>query len=65
MITVNDNKIEWHEGMTVQDAIDAMRYDFALITVTVDNVFVHPLDYTTTQIADGSDVRALHLFHGG
>ncbi len=66
MIIVNGrNKLEWTEGFTVQDVLDKMRYDYALITVTVNNEIVSEDDYDSFKVADDSDVRAIHLCHGG
>lgn len=65
MIVVNGNRVEWHEGMTVRDALDAMGYDFPLITVTVDGVFVSDDDYDTYQLPDNTEVKAIHIHHGG
>lgn len=65
MIRVNEEPVEWREGMTVSDALDAMGYDFVLITVFVDGEHVPPDDHGTFVIPDGADVRALHLHHGG
>lgn len=65
MIAVNEVEVKWHEGMTVSDALAAMNYDFAHITVTVNDHFVPTSEYNTHIIPDNADVRAIHLFHGG
>ena len=66
MILVNNrDKVEWREGMTVQDVLDAMRYDYALITVTIEGTLVPEHDYDTCTVADGSKVGVFHLAHGG
>lgn len=65
MIHVNETPVPWKEGMTVQDALDAMGYDFVHITVTVNDKLVESADYDTTPVPDNADVRAIHLFHGG
>lgn len=65
MIRVNEIEVLWREGMTVQDCLDAMGYDFVHITVTVNDVFVESLQYRSTQVPDRADVRAIHLYHGG
>lgn len=65
MIHVNETPVPWKEGMTVQDALDAMGYDFVHITVTVNDMLVESSDYDTTPVPDNADVRAIHLFHGG
>lgn len=66
MITVNDrDRVEWREGMTVQDLLGAMGYTYVLITVTVDGVLVPEDEYTTRPVPDGSRVGVFHLAHGG
>ena len=65
MITINDNKLPWKEGMTVSDALAAMKYDFAHITVTVNGKFVEPDDFDSTALPDQADMKAIHLHHGG
>ncbi len=66
MITVNErDRIEWRSGMTVQDLLDEMGYDYALITVTVDDRLVPEDDYGSHCIDDGASVTVFHLAHGG
>lgn len=66
MITINNrDKIEWKKGMTVQDMLDEMEYDYALITVTVNDILVAEEDYSSLAIEDGSRVVVFHLAHGG
>ncbi len=66
MITVNNrDRVEWEEGMSVQDLLDKMGYDYALITVTVDGTLVPEKEYDTFLLEDGSSVTAFHLAHGG
>lgn len=66
MIVVNNKeKLEWHEGMTVQDILDKMNYIYPRITVTVNNKLVQREDYGTYLVPDGADVNVFHLAHGG
>lgn len=66
MIMVNNrDKLQWHEGMTVQDVLDAMRYKFSLIIVTINGEIVPKDDYETQQVPDDADVKAIHIMHGG
>ena len=66
MIIVNNrDKVEWCERMTVQDVLDAMGYDYALITVTIEGTLVPEDDYGTQPVPDGSKVGLFHLAHGG
>jgi thiamine biosynthesis protein ThiS len=50
---------------TVQDVLDALGYDYALITVTVDGELVAQEDYASHLIADRAAVSVFHLAHGG
>ena len=66
MIIVNNrDKVEWKEGMTVQDLLDEMGYHFRLITVTVNDDLVSKYDYGSLQLSDNAKVGVFHLAHGG
>ena len=66
MITVNArDRIEWRSGMTVQDLLDEMGYDYVLITVTVDDRLVPEDEYDSYGLKDRSSVTVFHLAHGG
>ena len=66
MVTVNGNRtVEWRTGLPVADILRELGWDYALITTTVDGHFVERDDYESTQVADGADVRAIHIAHGG
>lgn len=66
MVTVNNrDPVEWREGLTVQDVLDALGYDYALITVTVNGELVAQEDYTSHLISDQAAVSVFHLAHGG
>lgn len=65
MITVNSNKIDWHEGMTVTEVFKIMGYDFSLIVTSVNGEVIHEDNYDTCYIPDGADVKAIHIHHGG
>ncbi len=66
MIRVNKrHTIEWEEGMTVQQVLDAMNYNYSLITVSVNNVLVPREEYDTYLVPDRAEVNVFHLAHGG
>ncbi len=66
MILVNDrDEVRFHEGITVREVLDAMGYDWALLTVTVNETFVPPEEYRAYVVPDNADFKAMHLFHGG
>jgi len=65
-LIVNDrDRVDWHEGMTVQDLLSAMGYSYALITVTVNDQLVIEQDYPHHRIPAGARVTVFHLAHGG
>ncbi len=66
MIIINNrDKLDWHEGMTVEDVLNAMKYTFHMITVTVNGELVKKIDYDTHQVPDNASVSVFHLAHGG
>ena len=66
MLTVNDrDRLDWREGMTVQEALDVLGYEFAMMIVTVDGELVPEEDYAGWTLTDGADLKVIHLAHGG
>lgn len=66
MIIINNrDKLEWSEGMNVQDLLTKMGYTYTLITVTVNGEFVPKENYEDHIVPDGADVTVFHLAHGG
>jgi len=66
MITVNNrDKLKWHKNMTVQAVLDAMGYNYPLITVTVNDKIVVKDDYDDYLVPQYADVKAIHIMHGG
>lgn len=65
MITVNGDKLEWTEGMTVRDVLKARNYKFPLLIIKVDDALVQPKAYDATPVPDGAVVSVVHLLSGG
>jgi sulfur carrier protein len=65
MILVNDEPLEWHEGMTVSDVLRARNFKFPLLIISIDGVFVPRSAYAQTAVPDGADVKVVHLLSGG
>lgn len=66
MIMVNGfKKVDWQDGITVQQVLDALSFHYSLITVSINGDFVSEDDYSTTIVPDNSDFRAIHICHGG
>lgn len=66
MLLINNrDKIEWKEGMTVQDVLDVMGFEYSLITVTVNEELIPHEDYDSHKVPDNADIIVFHLAHGG
>ena len=65
MITLNKQKSEWHEGMTVQSLLDEKKYTFRMIVVKINGKVIPKKEYATYPIHDGDNVDAIHLISGG
>lgn len=65
MLKVNGQLIEYKEGMTVTDVIRAMKFNFPLLIVKVNGVYVPRDEYSNRQVPDGSEVEIIHLISGG
>ena len=66
MVRVNRrDHVEWRAGMTVQDVLDAMGYDYALLSVFVNGTHVNREDFATHPVPDDAEFEAVHLAHGG
>jgi hypothetical protein len=66
MILINNrDRIPWSEGITVTQVFAVMGYDYALITVFINDVLVAEEEYDSTTIPDNANVQMIHLAHGG
>jgi sulfur carrier protein len=66
MIIVNNrDQVEWTQGMTVQNILDKLGWEYALITVTVNEKVIPSEDFEAYEVPDNSDVNVFHLAHGG
>ena len=65
MIRVNGDSMEWHEGMTIQGILDAKKFKFPMLIVTIGGTHVAKESYASTIVSDGSDVKVIHLLSGG
>jgi sulfur carrier protein len=64
-ITINGNKQEWWEGMTVRDALKLMNYTFPMLVTKIDGKLIPRNKYDETTIPEGADVMIIHLISGG
>lgn len=65
MITVNGDKMEWEEGMTVRGLLQKKRWTYPLIAVWIDDVPVHPEQFDVAEIPDNTTVQVVHMVAGG
>lgn len=65
MIKVNNTPFPFEEKMSIDDILKKKRYMDHMIVVRVNGNHVRPEDYKTKIVADGDDVKVIHLFGGG
>ena len=66
MIRVNDKwDVPWQEGMTVGDVLAACEFTHHHIAVSVNGTLVPPGEYASQPVADGDEVKAVHIIGGG
>lgn len=66
MIRVNGQfEVEYRDGMTVQDVLDALKFSFRMIVVKIDGRVILRKDFGTTLVPDGAEMQAIHLISGG
>ena len=55
MIKVNGEEIPWHDGMTVQNILDAKNFTFRMISVWInENPVERRENYDSTPVPDGA-----------
>ena len=65
MILVNNEEMEWHEGLTVQDILDKKNFTFRMLSVWVNDQSVERGRFAKTFIPDNATVQILHMISGG
>ena len=66
MIRVNDKwDVQWKEGMTVQGVLNACGFSHHYLVVSVNGKLVPPGEYAGSRVADGDQVRVVHVIGGG
>lgn len=65
MITVNGDKLPWHEGMTVRDILTAKKYTFRMLVVRINGAVVPKSGFDTALVPEGAEVDVIHLISGG
>lgn len=64
-ITVNEDEIAWHAGMTVSDVLAARNFVFPLLVINVNGALIKRERYDRTQVPEGAVVSVVHLMSGG
>lgn len=65
MIRVNGKKLPWHEGMTVENLLEALDDPYPYAVVRIDSRLVSKPNFKTCCIADDSEVFLIPLISGG
>jgi len=66
VIRVNDRlELAWHEGTTVRDVLDQCGFTYPLLVVSINGSVVTKEAYDRASVADGDEIRVLHLMAGG
>ena len=65
-VRVNDKwDIPWQEGMTVRDVLTACEFTHHPIVVSVNGTLVPPDAYDSHTVAEGDQVKVVHIIGGG
>lgn len=65
MIRVNGDPVAWHEGMSVADLLEQMKFKFPMLIVTLGEEHIPKAAYAETPVPDGTEVKVMHLLSGG
>jgi sulfur carrier protein len=65
MLIVNDEPLEYDEGMSVADILKKRNYIWRMLAVWVNGEFVARGTYEATRVPDKADVKVLHMIAGG
>lgn len=67
MITVNELKMEWKEGLTLQDLYQFLGYRLKnpMVLVTVDGVKLGKEEMASYIVKDGSVIEVVSFLRGG
>ena len=65
MITAKGKQLDWREGMSVQDVLDALGYTFPLVMVKVNGELVKKSQWKTFALPDEAHVDVRPVVAGG
>jgi sulfur carrier protein len=65
MITVNGDRMNWREGMTVADILKERNFIFRMIAVQINGELIPRGSYAQAVVPDEADVQVIHMISGG
>jgi len=65
MIRVADHTIDWHEGMTISDLLDAINDPHPYAVVRINQTYVSRPNFDRTTIPDNAQVYLIPMVAGG
>ncbi|MBA1333942.1 MAG: hypothetical protein HPY66_0335 [Firmicutes bacterium] len=68
MIKVNDDVLDWKDGMTVVDLLNLMEYpeyNFPIMVVSINGKHIPNDKYAETLISKGDEVKVMQPLAGG
>jgi thiamine biosynthesis protein ThiS len=65
MIKVNGEKLKHTAGMTVTDILKAKQFNFPLLIIKIDGIYVPRDQYDQREVPDKAEVEVIHLISGG
>ncbi|MFP4428943.1 MAG: sulfur carrier protein ThiS [Desulfovermiculus sp.] len=65
MITVDDQEVQWFEGMTVTDLLELIGRDAPCAVVRINETHVSRPTFDETLVPDGAEVYLIPMISGG
>ena len=65
MIRTKEKQLEWHEGLTVRDVLEALGYGFPSLLVRINGTIVRRKDWDSTVVPDEAEVEVRPIVAGG
>ncbi|MBF0572280.1 MAG: sulfur carrier protein ThiS [Desulfamplus sp.] len=65
MITVDEKKMEWHQGITIRELLDMLENTQFCAAVRLNGKLVSSPSFDTTKIPDNAVIYILPLIAGG
>ncbi|MEG6615546.1 sulfur carrier protein ThiS [Peptococcaceae bacterium 1198_IL3148] len=65
MIKVNGRQFPWEENLTIKKLLEKKNYTFPNLVVKINEKVIDPENFEVAVIADGDDVKVIHLITGG